>query len=345
MRISSRMRQPVLQPMYPGQGRPDPIAQEVCPAGDSPLTGWHRLGWALMDVRIWPENAPSNPLIYYLMGRRWSAYLDDVLALLPWLALVTAESFLLVYCISVKSMGAWIMAGLGELIVLPIALGVWAQGCVAMQYERFRGRIPIEELYTTRLRPREILCGFALRPLLVLATANLVFTLLMIVAILACGIGLVYTNSLFHVGEFVVIIVILFYRHYLLSVCQEFAGVLALRCCLFIPSPGKRVVRMVRDWLVPWGLMPLLLPLVVAILLVVITASLFFCVVFPVALLFGTWLLFALPTVFRDYATDAIFWMERRHLEWSLKTGEEGPGVPARLIDRWKLERRAGSRE
>jgi hypothetical protein len=318
-----------------------PIPQEVCPSSDNPLLWLHRFGWALLDRRTWPDDAMNNPVIFYLLGRRRWTFLDDMIGLMAWAGLFAVETGALVYLVVSKSMRMWFLLIPFEILLLPILFGVWAQISVLLHYQRFRAKVPIEELLSTRLRSRDVLFGFAMRPISLQVGANALLTLVQVAVVLFSGVILNLMNSLYSQVDFVIVAVALVYRYFLLAVSIELASIHAIRACLFIPDQFKLVTRMVRDWVFPWGLIPLGFALAAGVffyLFFVIPGIM--CFASPFVLIGGVWLIWAMPGVLRSFAEEEFFWMDARHADWTIRTGEEPDIVPRGLFDRWKLERR-----
>ncbi|MCC6547859.1 hypothetical protein IT570_11905 [Candidatus Sumerlaeota bacterium] len=318
-----------------------PIAQLVCPHKDSPLFWLHRVGWLRMDKFIWPENGPLNAVLFYLLGRRRSTYIDDAIGLIAWLLLLAAEVTATILHGYARSTTAWRILLPLELLLAPLVFGIWAQLMVFLHYKRFRSRIPIEEAMITRMTPREVVCGFALRPVMLQMGANLLFTGISVVCLAFAFFHAMGTSSLIPRFDYVLIGGLLVYRYFILKSCIEYASVHAIRSCLFIEDPVKLASRMMRDWMVPWGLIPVIFAALVAVV-VYLCAMLpgLMCFLLPVVVLLTVWFIWSMPSLIRSFAQEAFYAMELNSREWVIRTGEEYRGVPQGILKGWKLETR-----
>ncbi len=294
-----------------------------------------------MDGYIWPEEGAHNAIIFYLMGRRKSTFIDDLIGLIPWVVLFAMEAAATLMPIYTRSLVAWRLLIPFQMLLTPLIAGLWAQLMVYLHYRRFRGRIPIEEVMVSRMTAREALCGFALRPIMLQVGANFIVTALDLIMILGAATYFISSSSLFSPLDFALIAALIVYRYFILKSCIEFAAIYAIRSSLFIEDSFRAVTRMVRDWILPWGGIPLgLVVLVIGLVLMLRVAPGFMCFFLPAILVAMGWTIWALPSLMRTFAQEVFYVMEQNAGQWAIRTGEDFPGVPANILKRWRWESR-----
>lgn len=330
---------PGMQRLEELRRRHAPIPQEVCPTRDSPLWLWHRFGWGMMHQRIWPTAALNNAIIHYLSPRKWGDFLEDLVGVFPWLLLIMGEIALLAWCVQSTSVTPiwWLL--MGELLLLPMIAGAWAQVMVLIHFRRVAARVPWEELATTRLDAPEIMVGLTLRPILLQVAASVVFTLPLIFLLGAFYYFYFTRNTLFLTGfcELFAFTLLTIYRTFVLKTSVEFAAIVAIRCCLLIRDPLMAMVRALRDWFFPWALIPILLPAVVAASILIQTQTVIFFYLAIFVPLIALWLLFVIPGMLRSFADEIMFWVVHHRADWVVYSGQDSGKAPGNLFAPWKL--------
>ncbi len=329
--------------LWPGKSRKvHPWA--ICPPEENPLSFWHMTGWKFLSYHLWSNEAIYNPITYYFFGRLKRMWAEDLFGLAPWIVVLILDSvgfvsliiwqrpelLFLSLCLQIASMGL---------------LGLWIQIMVHRSYRRLALGNLYDQIYTTRITPAEYVAGFTLRPLTNQA-AMLVFATIAEFAVLICWSA--YRFVAF--GDFFPIVAVplaaaLIFRFIYLRVALEYPATLAIRALLFIPRTGEAYVRMIRDWIFPWGLLPgLIAAFVVAgcalLMLILGGAAMIFLAVF---VLIGVWMLTIGPSMILESAADEMFWFLRSSEQWHLRTGERSPEAPRSLLKRWRLHTGASS--
>ena len=326
-------------PGMPGRRVPAAIPQEICPSEDDPLAWFHRMGWAFMTHRLWGEDALFNPLIFYLVGKRWRALFGDLVGTLPWIALVVFDVSALVASAAAVNLGYLFSAILLELLFLPGIIGVWTTWMVLLHYSHVRHRVPMEELSLTRIRPQELVNGFSLRPIIVQQAANAGSAFTFGIIYMA-GLMLYFLSySLFNPFTMMLIMGLLLLRTYILKNCIEFAGILALRCCLYIPSMLEAGFRAARDWIIPWGIVPFFFVAALAASIALYNIEMGFFILLIIVPILELWALFQVPHLLKNYAEDTLFWAVKSYGDWAIQTGIRSRRVPNNILRRWKLAR------
>ncbi len=324
----------------------EPLPQEVCPSKENPLSWWHRFGWSLMHQRIWPDAILHNPIIYYLTRRKWGPLLEDLFSLVFWFAVLAAEGSVLYISYVNTNLEYFLLWVLLELMFLPLLIGVWAQLFVMIHYYRMSKIMRMEELVLTRIRLKEIMAGLTIRPILFHTGSAMIFSIISLVGFITVHSVLFTGQSLYSGLHFFLIYVVLGYRVFVFKSMVEFAAVIAIRACMFIPDFLSALIRAIRDWIYPWGLIPIIFPFIMASAFIIqsYTGGIFFYLMILTPLL-GLYFLFVFPSFLKDYEEETLYWVLKRSQLWALTTGRISEKVPKSLLSSWKLSRRAGSRD
>ena len=303
--------------------RRGPSPQMVCPLADARLTWLHLVGWAVIHRAVWGGAPLNNVILCYLERRRARVLAGDLLSIAPWLFLYAVEIAAYIHAASARSFHIPLSLLAIEILILPALVGLWSQWAVIIHCGRISSRLPLEELTVTPMRPRDFLVGFALRPMLANLGAARLAGFLFFFLHIGFVAYFVSRSSMVSICDTFTILILLLYRGYVLGACVEFAGVQALRCCVFMPTRLGAIARAARDWMWPFGLMPVILPgIIVGTYFLVMRnpGTLFVAILVPPVII---WIMFGLPSIMRAKMEDAFFWMERAHRKWELYGGEK----------------------